>query len=380
MIAVIADDFTGAAELAGICVRYHLRVELATEVPHSTNADVFILATDCRSMKEEQAVAAMKMHTEALLALQPSWLFKKTDSVLRGHILAEIAAQLTVTGYDKAVLVAANPALGRTITDGLYFVYGQPVHETSFSHDPDFPVVSSSVKDILRADGYPVYSKKSTDTLPDKGIIAGDVKTVDDLTRWAAQIDNETLAAGASGFFEALLSRRATAQSRDTLAAAERDTVQNCGTPVLFVCGTTFSNSRDAIQAIYVNGGPVSYMPEEIIDTVEWADEVTALVRKHGKAIVAIHAGLTGNLADPHRLGLRMAALVKEVLQRNIIRELIIEGGATSWAVLQQSGLTQFFPVEELTPGVVRMQTIDTDLFLTVKPGSYNWPAGMWDF
>jgi uncharacterized protein YgbK (DUF1537 family) len=149
---------------------------------------------------------------------------------------------------------------------------------------------------------------------------------------------------------------------------------------MLFVCGTTFSNSRNAIQKIYVNGGPVSYMPEEIIDAVQWADEVTALVKKHGKAIVAIHAGLTGNSTDPHRLRLRMAGLVKEVLQRNIIQELIIEGGATSWAVIQQSELTQFFPVEEMAPGVVRMQTIDADLFLTVKPGSYQWPAGMWDF
>jgi len=379
MIAVIADDFTGAAELAGICVRYHLHVELATEVGHSTNVDVFILATDCRSMKEEQAVTEMKKHTQALLALLPSWIFKKTDSVLRGHILAEMAAQLTVTGYEKAVLVAANPALGRTIIDGLYFLQGQPVHETSFSHDPHFPVVSSSVKDMLRADGYPVHLEKSTGSLPDKGIVVGDVESVEDLTKWAAHIDHKTLAAGASGFFEAILkSRNVTGSSTMTHTSTA---AQNSGTSKsLFVCGTTFSNSRNAIEKIYLNRGSVSYMPEEIIDTVQWADEVTALVKRHGKAIVAIHGGLTGNSADPNKLRTRMAALVSEVLQRNIIQELIIEGGATSWAVIQQSGLTQFLPVEEMAPGVVRMQVIDTNLFLTVKPGSYQWPAGMWDF
>jgi uncharacterized protein YgbK (DUF1537 family) len=157
----------------------------------------------------------------------------------------------------------------------------------------------------------------------------------------------------------------------------------------LFVCGTTFSNSRNAIKNIKDAGGPVSYMPDEVIRSVhsgtysyvKWANEVVALVKKHGKAIVAIHEDSTRSVAiSPAQLKAKMAGLVHEVLQRSMVQELIVEGGATAWSLIQQSGLTQFFPVEEMAPGVVRMQTNDPELFVTVKPGSYLWPNGLWNF
>ncbi|HUP10623.1 MAG TPA: four-carbon acid sugar kinase family protein, partial [Niastella sp.] len=137
MIAVIADDFTGAAELAGIGLRYHLKVELGAQVNKETKADLFVVATDTRSLSEAEAVQEMEKHTRELMALQPEMIFKKTDSVLRGHVLAEMRAQLSLSGFEKAVLVSANPALGRTISDGQYYLQGKPVHESSFSHDPD---------------------------------------------------------------------------------------------------------------------------------------------------------------------------------------------------------------------------------------------------
>jgi uncharacterized protein YgbK (DUF1537 family) len=75
-----------------------------------------------------------------------------------------------------------------------------------------------------------------------------------------------------------------------------------------------------------------------------------------------------------------MAGLVNNVLQRGVVKELFVEGGATAWAVVNASGLTQFFPVEEVGAGVVRMYTSDAELCITVKPGSYPWPSTMWNF
>jgi uncharacterized protein YgbK (DUF1537 family) len=130
-------------------------------------------------------------------------------------------------------------------------------------------------------------------------------------------------------------------------------------------------------------------MPGEIIRSVhsgtysyvKWANEVVALVKEQGKAIVAIQEEATRNMAVyPGQLKEKMAGLVHEVLQRSMVQELIVEGGATAWALITQSGLTRFFPVEEMAPGVVRMQTNDPGLFITVKPGSYQWPEGLWNF
>jgi uncharacterized protein YgbK (DUF1537 family) len=385
MIAVIADDFTGAAELAGIGLRYHLNVELGTEVNKDTKADLFIIATDTRSLNEAEAVLDMQKHTRDLLALQPALIFKKTDSVLRGHILAEMRAQLSLTGFEKAVLVAANPALGRTIQNGRYYLHGKPVHESSFSQDPDFAITSSAVEDMLRGNGYPLHIKRSEEALPATGIIVGEAAQTTDLQSWASKMDNKTLIAGASGFFSAML---------DIMLAGKQIVVSNTKKAdrlpfSLFVCGTTFANSRNAIQQIKAAGGPVCYMPEDIIRSihsgtysyVRWANEVVALVKQHGKAIVAIQENSTKNMSiGTGQLKEKMAGLVNEVLHRSMVQELIVEGGATAWALIRQCGLTRFFPVEEMAPGVVRMQTDDPGLFITVKPGSYQWPKGLWNF
>ena len=384
MIAVIADDFTGAAELAGIGLRYHLNVELGTEVNKETDADLFVVATDTRSMSEHEAVEVMRKHTLHLLALEPEMIFKKTDSVLRGHVLAEIRAQLSLTGSEQVVLVAANPALGRTIKGGRYYLNGKPVHESSFSQDPDFAITSSVIEDMLRCNGYKVHIKTSNEALPATGIIVGEATQTADLQAWAARMENNTLIAGAAGFFTAMLEKLlAGKQNTQTLQKVDRLPLS------LFVCGTTFAHSRNVIQNIKAAGGPVCYMPEDIIRSVhsgtysyvKWANEVVALVKQHGKAIVAIHEGSTKDVAiGPVQLKEKMAGLVKEVLQRSMVQELIVEGGATAWTLIGQSGLTRFFPVEEMAPGVVRMQTNDPGLFITVKPGSYQWPEGLWNF
>jgi uncharacterized protein YgbK (DUF1537 family) len=385
MIAVIADDFTGAAELAGIGLRYHLKVELGARVNKDTTADLFVVATDTRSMSEAAAVEEMEKHTRELLALKPEMIFKKTDSVLRGHVLAELRAQLSLTGFEKAVLVSANPALGRTIKDGRYYLQGKPVHESSFSHDPDFAITSSVVEDMLRCNGYPVHVKKASAALPATGIIVGEATQTADLQAWAERVDNKTLIAGASGFFTAMLDKLLAGKKRN---AGNSEKVERLPLS-LFVCGTTFANSRNAIKDIKAAGGPVSYMPDETIRSVhtgtysyvKWANEVVALVKKHGKAIVAIHEDSTRDITvNQGQLKEKMAGLAHEVLQRSMVQELIVEGGATAWALISQSGLTRFYPVEEMAPGVVRMQTNDPGLFITVKPGSYQWPEGLWNF
>src|SRR5688572_845210 len=98
MIAVIADDFSGAAELGGIGLRYALGVEISTEINAGTNADLLVIDANTRSVKEEEAVQKIEQITKGLLQLQPEWTYKKTDSVLRGHVVAELKAQLKVMG------------------------------------------------------------------------------------------------------------------------------------------------------------------------------------------------------------------------------------------------------------------------------------------
>ena len=57
------------------------------------------------------------------------------------------------------------------------------------------------------------------------------------------------------------------------------------------------------------------------------------------------------------------------------VKDLLIEGGATAYAVVSELGFTAFQPTEELQQGVVRMKVMGVEgLHLTIKPGSYAWP------
>ncbi|HEY4150917.1 MAG TPA: four-carbon acid sugar kinase family protein [Chitinophagaceae bacterium] len=385
MIAVIADDFTGAAELGGIGLRYGLSVEINTAVNPAAKADLLIIAADTRSTDEATAVKEMETITNALLQLKPKLIYKKTDSVLRGHIIAEITAQLKTLGLNKALLVAANPALGRTIVDGIYLLNGQPIHQSSFSSDPEFPISSSDARDMLRTKDSSVKVKKNNEALPTEGIIVGEVKDAADLKAWATDVDNQVFLAGASGFFTAVLD---TLQLKGSGKTALDILVP--GQPTLFVCGTSFHKSRDRIKKISDAGGPVSYMPEEMA-TIEnkdkifydaWCKEVITMIRTNKKAIIAIRPADVGqSLVHASILRQRMANAVRVVLEGVNIRELFIEGGSTAYAVLQQTGFTGFIPVEEMAPGVIRMKVQGNErLYITVKPGSYDWPAAAGDF
>ncbi|MDB5190444.1 MAG: four-carbon acid sugar kinase family protein, partial [Segetibacter sp.] len=114
MIAVIADDLTGAAELGGIGLKYGLKAEIATEVDVNTKAELLIISANTRSIKEDDAVGKIKQITTDLLALHPKFIYKKIDSVLRGHVVAELKAQMEVMQAHRALIVPANPSLNRT--------------------------------------------------------------------------------------------------------------------------------------------------------------------------------------------------------------------------------------------------------------------------
>jgi uncharacterized protein YgbK (DUF1537 family) len=359
MIAVIADDFTGAAELGGIGRSFGLSVEISTVVNAGTGVDLLVIDADTRSMPEKSAVLQIERLTKALKQLRPEWIYKKIDSVLRGHVAAELEAQMKVLDMQRALLVPANPNLGRTIRDGTYFFNGQPVHQSSFSIDPEFAITSSDIQEMLKAQ---VHIAKLREDMPVKGIVVGEASEMNDLDTWAARCKPDTLPAGAAGFFRSLLSAR--------YKQAEPDIEYEQSSPLLYVSGTTFKKSSEAIKKIKVTGGPVSYQP---------AEDLPELLRTYGKAILAIDPGTRYENAVSLRE--ETAHIVENVLKTIKIGELLIEGGSTARAIFEKLGYATFYPVQELAPGVVRMKVKEQEgIFITVKPGSYAWPEGTWQF
>lgn len=377
MIVVLADDLTGAAELGGIGLRYGLRVLLSATVQTAVAIDLLVVYTNTRSMPVSEAAAVMADLTRQATALKPVLIFKKTDSVLRGHVLAEMRAQMQAMGITKALLVPVNPALGRIITGGSYYVYRTPVHEAGFANDPEFPVLSSRILDMLGATEDAVSIIRKDQSVPANGIAVGEAESVEDLAHWADVSGGDRLFAGSASFFDALLRKR--------FAGRENPTTNNPELlhPLLFVSGTTYRKNSERIESLSHLAG---LMPETVFlepDTFEsglqqWSGEVVSHLQQKGVAVMAV--GRQKGKSDPHQLRVKMGEAVKRVVAQTSVHEMLIEGGSTAYTIIEKLGWQTFVPTEEWAQGVVRMQVAErADVHLTIKPGSYEWPSA-WSF
>ncbi|ODS72907.1 MAG: hypothetical protein ABS46_20670 [Cytophagaceae bacterium SCN 52-12] len=383
MIAVIADDFTGAAEIGGVGLRHGFRVVIDTKVRKAADADILVIATDTRSLGAEQAVELVRQVTTDLLALNPDFIFKKVDSLLRGNVAAELMAQLGVSGKSRALVAPANPDLKRTIREGVYYYDGVPLGEIE-SGGRRGSRNSSLVTDLMGESAKERIAVISAgDRFPDKELVVGNVSRSEDLRHWAAMIDGGTIPAGGSGFFSAILE-----SLEGTRASADKPAM--LGKSMLYVCGSAFEASRSLVSEAGKEGRAVIYMPERLFcvngETQwlirKWADEIAAALAAGERVVMAV-----GRLDCDHNenlsLGIReaIAETVERVLQAVPVEELMIEGGATSFSVARRLGYTRFYPANELGTGVVRMKIEEQkDMFLTLKPGSYAWPDSVWAY
>ncbi len=371
MIVVIADDITGAAELGGIGLRFGLRVLLSDHVVDSADIDLLVIYSNTRSLPEGKATETMSSLAKEVKDLFPSLFYKKIDSVLRGHVMAETITQMKVFGYEKALLVPVNPLLGRTISNGTYYLHGQPIHETGFSSDPEFPVYSSDVKQMLKNQALIA----THNGLLQNGITIGEAITPGDVEEWAKHQSENVLLGGAASFFYALLEKN---YQRIT-----NDNKVSLSSPVLLVSGTTYRNSidqRKKFEHLVTDMPSPVYLDETAgeIEIENWADEAVAILSKNKGAIVAI--GEHEGKSDPNLLAAKLAEVVKKITERTGIAELLIEGGSTAFSIIQKLSFSSFIPMEELQQGVVRMKVVGQEsLHLTIKPGSYEWPEE-WNF
>jgi len=350
MIAVIADDFTGAAELAGISLRYGLKVELCVGEVGYRNADVLVVSSDSRSLKKNEAINITKQLLKEIVRQKPKLIYKKIDSVLRGYVLEEAKAQMSLMNKSTAFIMPANPSLNRTIRNGEYFVDDIKIIETGFAHDPEFPTTTNSVKEMLDNE---VEVIKPKDELPDKGIIVGEVSKPEDYNYWADKVNEETILVGAGDFFIALLNKYFQPQQQRQFEMQS---------PHLYVCGTAFKERKEFIKKLNC----ISWLPE-VVDE-DWLRKTGDMIKKKQKAVIAIDE----STATASSLRNKMAKATSEIVKREAIKEIFIEGGSTAAAILQELKITVLEPTDELSRGVVRMKT--GKLFITVKPGSYELP------
>ncbi len=378
MITVIADDFTGAAEIGGVGLRYGLKSVILTSTREEPGAELLILATNSRSLTPEEASRETEKVTREVVEMEPEFIFKKIDSVLRGNIACEITAHLPVVGKKRVIVVPANPGLGRTIEKGIYFVNGIPLNRTHFARSHDFRVDSASVVDLVGTASIPVISRSIEDKLPEVGIIIADVSSKADLDLWARKMDENTLAAGGAGFFDVILAERYGKQ-----ILPDKQFVRLNGSS-LFILGSRYPKDEKMLAMINGNNLARMNMPEQIYRDAhhaptllnQWAEEIILALGRGERVAVSADQEMHDEKNLSRRIRDTIGSLVKLVSDRVKLDNLIIEGGATTFEILCNLNIGKLYPQQELDLGIIRMQAENyPGLNIITKPGSYPWPG-----
>ena len=384
MIVVVADDISGAAELAGAGFCHGLTAEVHAVFDGHATAQLVVIDTNSRGCLPTEAARRVAKVAADSAALRPDLLYKKIDSVLRGPVLAELTAMLAATGKPRAVLVPANPSRGRCIENGRYLIDGIPLDETDFAADPEHPARSADVLDLLGAnDRSDVVVLKPGDEMPRRGIIVGQAAEPADLARWAKQIDEETLPAGAVDFFVAVLAERGFRCDQPAVSHIESSGPENA----LFICGSAQAWDGTSGSQATQHNVPAVQMPGELMSVEpvpeaidRWAGELVAVLDHRGVAMAAIGGPVGDTAGLPAALVEHLAELARAVLQRRTMHRLFVEGGQTASALVRRLGWSPLSVCDQLQPGIVATQPPGRPFpILTIKPGSYRWPDQVWD-
>lgn len=157
VLGAIADDFTGATDLANNLVRGGMRcvqvIGVPTTPPDLSNVDAVIVALKSRSCPVEEATSDSLAALEWLREQGARQIFFKYcstfDSTDKGNIGPVADALLDRLGVSQTVMVPAFPINGRTVYQGHLFVGDRLLNDSGMQHHPLTPMTDADLVRVL---------------------------------------------------------------------------------------------------------------------------------------------------------------------------------------------------------------------------------------
>ncbi len=156
-VGCIADDFTGATDLAGFLVKQGFRTIQLNGVPPKdpdpSEVDAIVIALKSRTIAPDAAIA---QSVEALIRLKTwgchQFYFKYCstfDSTEKGNIGPVIDALLDTLEEDFTIACPALPVNGRNLYQGHLFVNGVLLNESGMQNHPLTPMTDPNLVRFL---------------------------------------------------------------------------------------------------------------------------------------------------------------------------------------------------------------------------------------
>ena len=151
-LLIITDDFTGALDTGIQFTKQGVKIQIAVEqnpenISISDSTQVLVIDLETRPLTAQQAYEIVK-YVMIWARKNIDYIYKKTDSALRGNVGAELKAVSDV--YKECVyFIPAFPKIGRITKNGNHYINNVLLSETAFAKDPFEPVKHSHMKDII---------------------------------------------------------------------------------------------------------------------------------------------------------------------------------------------------------------------------------------
>lgn len=393
LLAVVGDDLTGTAAVAGELAALGLDVVLARQGaatasrPAGRPCEVLAVDTASRYLPPDEASARVRSAVREIPSAT-RFLMKKIDSALRGNTVAELGA-IADPGSGPVVVAAACPSVGLGTRDGRQFGPAGAVADLiALLHQATGQPVGRVALDTVARGAATIAVECERFRQLAAAFVVADCMTDDDLASVAAGALDAGLVrfAGTYGLGRALTRAirrhpvaRRSAEARPAPVAAVTG-------PLRIVVGSSSPVVGEQVSALVAAGADlVEVDPLRILagDTGSQSATVAAAANRSDDVLVVYTVGdrsavplVTQSLARTRTTQAGLAAALAPVLLAGFgVRgesHLVCVGGETAGAVADWLGLGEFAAVGEVGSAVAVLRPDRPGPILVTKPGAFG--------
>ncbi|WP_086931731.1 3-oxo-tetronate kinase [Agarilytica rhodophyticola] len=407
LLGCIADDITGATDIALSLKRQGMRVVQTLGVPTTAlmaTADAVVVALKTRSIDPKLAVEASLEAIDWLHTLGTQQFYFKYcstfDSDSQGNIGPVAEALLEYLDSDFTVVCPSFPTNHRTVYQGHLFVKQQLLAESSMRHHPITPMSDSNLVRLLDQQ---ISDKAKTGLIPLNRVIEGseaiaqdiahlkeknyrfaitDAISDTDLLNIAKACSDLPLVTGGSALAMGLANNY---RQKNLLSNNSDDVILNSVEGhVAILVGSCSSSTQQQVKAASAHYPVISIDPIALSNQSLTIEELTQQALKIlEKSTVIITSTATPEIIERMQSTLgkeHVSTLLEEtfgLLGKRLvaagIKKIIVAGGETSGAVSKALAIRQLSIGPQIDPGVPWTHHLGTDkLFLAFKSGNFG--------
>ncbi|AHG39126.1 HPr kinase [Pseudomonas syringae CC1557] len=405
LLGCIADDFTGATDLANMLVRGGMRTVQSIGIPGAEmaadlDADAIVIALKSRTTPSAEAVAESLAALEWLRERGCEQIFFKYcstfDSTAAGNIGQVSEALLAQLGSDFTLACPAFPENGRTIFRGHLFVQDQLLSESGMQNHPLTPMTDANLVRVLQAQtsakvGLLRYDTvaKGVDSVRSKiaelraegvSMAIADALSDADLYTLGEACADLPLLTGGSGLALGLPGNfRKAGKLRDIDAAKQ---IAISGGEVVLAGSASVATNGQVAAWLEDNRPALRINPLDLAAGKPVVEQALAFARDSGQTVL-IYATSTPDevKAVQKELGVERSGAMVEAALGEIakglldagVRRFVVAGGETSGAVVQALGVQLLQIGAQIDPGVpATVSSGAQPLALALKSGNFG--------